>query len=345
MSVAHLGWIEQVVERGHDADAHDVVMLRDVPEPAAPIAGLNHHRRAFVAPGVAIGALPIGPDGALVEHGIPEPQPESILQQGGLAAGIDDDLRADFSSFARGIANPDAGCPIPIEQHLEDVNAFVRLDAVLARVLEHHLVELAPDHLPGLRALVRLVVVEVERRGQPAAGIDELHAVLLDEGAGLHLRQHVQPLQHPVRLGNQRLADVEPGKPLALEQGDAHATLGEERRNGGAGGAAADHDDVVVRHLSWAVSVDAQWRCRSRRQDSGTATAGATAGNRRHISLRVTDAGMLGQEETLQQDVDPEQSLPGERQPLVGTGRQQAARGQTVDLVAKPDERIHAVLP
>src|SRR6478672_1107936 len=66
MSVAHLGWIEQVVERGHDADAHDVVVLRDVPEPAAPIAGLYHHRRAFVPPGVPIGALPIGPDGALV---------------------------------------------------------------------------------------------------------------------------------------------------------------------------------------------------------------------------------------------------------------------------------------
>jgi hypothetical protein len=31
---------------------------------------------------------------------------------------------------------------------------------VLAGIVEHHLVELAPDHLQGLQALVRLVVVK-----------------------------------------------------------------------------------------------------------------------------------------------------------------------------------------
>ena len=56
----------------------------------------------------------------------------------------------------------------PVEQHLDDVHAVVGVDAVLARVVEHHLVELAAHDLPGLRALVRLVVPEVERRRQLA---------------------------------------------------------------------------------------------------------------------------------------------------------------------------------
>ena len=107
---------------------------------------------------------------------------------------------------------------IAFEQHVEHAHAFVHVDAVLARVVQHHLVELAAHDLPGLRALVRLVVPEIERRRQLAVRVDELHAVLLDEVALLHLRQHVEPLEHPVGLGNQRLADVEARKALALEE-------------------------------------------------------------------------------------------------------------------------------
>ena len=52
---------------------------------------------------------------------------------------------------------------------------FARIDAVLAGVVEHHLVELAAQHLPGLRAFVRVVVGEIERLGDPAVLADELH--------------------------------------------------------------------------------------------------------------------------------------------------------------------------
>ena len=58
--------------------------------------------------------------------------------------------------------------PVAVEQHLQHADPFVHLDAVLAGVVEHHLVELAAQHLPGLRALVRLVVAEVERLGKLA---------------------------------------------------------------------------------------------------------------------------------------------------------------------------------
>ena len=210
--------LEQVVERRDDADADDVVVQRDVPEPALSIRRLQHHRRALVAAGVAVGAFPVGPDRALVEDGIPEAQLEAVLQQRRLAAGVDDDLGVHVAARAVGVLDAHADRALAFEEHLEHVHAFVRVDAVLAGVVEHHLVELAAHDLPRLRALVRLVVPEVERRRQLAAGVDELHAVLLDEVAALHLLEHAEPLQHPVGFGNQRLADVEARKSLALEQ-------------------------------------------------------------------------------------------------------------------------------
>ena len=136
---------------------------------------------------------------------------------------------------------------IALEQHVDDMNAVEGLDAVLARVVEHHLVELAAHHLPGLRTLVRLVVPEVERRRQLAVGVDELDAVLLDEVAALHLRQHVQPLEDPVGLGDERLADVEARKRLALEQPDLEAVLRQQGRGSRPSRATANHNDVVTR--------------------------------------------------------------------------------------------------
>ena len=62
----------------------------------------------------------------------------------------------------------------------------------------------------------------------------------------LHLRQHVEPLEHPVRLGNQRFADVKPRKMLALEQLDAVPALRNQRRHGRPGRPATDHDDVRI---------------------------------------------------------------------------------------------------
>ena len=237
-------------------------MERDVPEPTVAARRLKHHRRAFVAAGVAIGPFPVRPDGALVQDRIPDAEPKPILKQPGLTARIDDDPRAHIAPPSAVDLNGDADGPLAVEKHIDDAHAFVHDDAVLARVLEHHLIELAARDLPRLRALVRFVVPEIEWRRQPAARVDELHAVLLDEMAALHLRQHVQPLQHPVRLGNQRLADMKAREALALEQLDANALLREQRRHRRPRRAAADHDDV--RHFSLRVGPDIFYRAGAR---------------------------------------------------------------------------------
>ena len=223
-------------------------MEGDVPEPTLPVARLEDHRRAFVAASVAIGAIPVRPDRTFIQDGIPQAKLETVLEQSRLAAGVHDHLRVDFTACAVGILDADTGRPVALEEDVEHVDAFMGIDAVLARVVEHHLVELAADHLPRLRALVRFVVPEVERGRQLAARIYELHAVLLDEVAPLHLRQHVETLQDPVGLRNQRLADVEARKFLALEQPHTNATLREQRRRGRTRRSATDNNDVVITH-------------------------------------------------------------------------------------------------
>ena len=196
--------------------------------------------------------FPVGPDRALVEDRIPDAQPEPIHQQAVLSAGIHHDLRSHLAE-ALLVADLHADGAIAFEDHVVHANAFMDVDAVLAGVLEHHLVELAAHDLPRLRTLVRLVVPEVERSRLAPFGVDELHAVLLHEVAGLHLRQHVELLQHPVGLRDQRLADVKARKLLALEQLHGQALLGEQRRYRRPRRASADDDDFridVCRHAS-----------------------------------------------------------------------------------------------
>ena len=105
----------------------------------------------------------------MLRIGIPDAQAEPILNQAVLAAGVDDDLGANVAQLSVGLPDRDADRAVALEEHVHDADAFVHGDAVLAGVLEHHLVELAAHDLPRLRALVRLVVPEVERRRLLAA--------------------------------------------------------------------------------------------------------------------------------------------------------------------------------
>src|SRR5262245_6346083 len=91
---------------------------------------------------------------------------------------------------------------------------------------------------------MRLVIPEIERRGEFAVRIDELNAVLLHEVAFLHLGEHVQTFENPVGFRNQRFADVEAWELLTLEQFDRTALLGEKGRRSRTGRATADHYNI-----------------------------------------------------------------------------------------------------
>lgn len=72
-----------------------------------------------------------------------------MLQQAVLPARIDDDGGAHVA-VAAVLAQADARRAVALEQHVDHADPFVDVDAVLACVVEHQLVELASDHLPRL---------------------------------------------------------------------------------------------------------------------------------------------------------------------------------------------------
>ena len=144
--------LEQVVVVRDDADGDDVVVQRDVPEPAGLALGLDDERGALVAAGVAAGSLPVGPERRLLELRVPVAQAEAIDDERALAAGVDDDLGAHFAfRFVLGL-DAHADRLLPLEQHLQHARTFVDIDAMLAGVVEIELVELAA-HAPATSAI------------------------------------------------------------------------------------------------------------------------------------------------------------------------------------------------
>src|SRR5579875_2930631 len=117
-------------------------------------------------------------------------------------------------------------------------------DALLAGIVEHHRVKFAADDLPGLRAFVRLVVVEIKRGRFLALGVDKLDAVFLDERTGLHFVEHFETFEDPISLWNQRLTDMEAREALALEELDFAAVLDQKRGNRAACWAAANDNNI-----------------------------------------------------------------------------------------------------
>src|SRR5439155_8870080 len=101
-----------------------------------------------------------------------------------------------------------------------------------------------------------LVVPEIERGRHLTRSADELDAVLLDEGASLHLVEHLEPPQHPVGFRDKRLADMETREALAFIELDAMALLGDQRRHRAPRRPAANDDDICcICALSWAHSL------------------------------------------------------------------------------------------
>ena len=90
--------------------------------------------------------------------------------------------------------------------------------AVLAGVVQQHLVESATLDLPGLGARSRLRLGEVERHRRLAVLGEELHRVFVGEAAALQLIEHAESLERPVGGWHERLANAKARKLLALEK-------------------------------------------------------------------------------------------------------------------------------
>jgi hypothetical protein len=128
------------------------------------------------------------------------------------------------------------------------VHALPDFDALLPRVLEQHGVELAAEHLPGLRALVLDRLKEVERLRDLARDRDELDAVFLRARGLAEPVDDAQAVQREPGVRDERLADVIARKRgLAVHEQHTMPVLGEQSAHGRAAGPAANDNRVVRR--------------------------------------------------------------------------------------------------
>src|SRR5204862_6998080 len=112
------------------ANAENIVVERDVPEPALLVAGLDDHCSALVAAAVAVSAVEIGPHRALLEFGVLLQQVELIADDRALAAGVHNDLAGNRILRAIDILDFDAGCALAIEDDLPDARLLGDFHAV-----------------------------------------------------------------------------------------------------------------------------------------------------------------------------------------------------------------------
>ncbi len=139
-----------------------------------------------------------------------------------------------------------AGDRAVFTDQIADGGLFTHLGALLAGIIEKHLIELAAQHLPGRSGFVFQMLEEVKRqRGAPMRAY-KLDTVFPGECRRFHALENSKALERKVTVGKQRLADVIARKLLLLEQHHAAAFHGEHGRRRRAGGTAPNHDGVVA---------------------------------------------------------------------------------------------------
>ena len=126
---------------------------------------------------------------------------------------------------------------------------LAHLDAVAPAVVQEDLVEQGPPHLVAVRvALVGLPEVPAPRFA--AGAPDHGGAPLLEEAGLLHRLADAERSRIGKAGRQQRLADVVPRKPLALEHHHVVASAGQHGGGGAAAGTAADDDHSAHRPSS-----------------------------------------------------------------------------------------------
>ena len=196
-----------------------------------------------------------------------DPQIEFAREEARAAGCIHEALRAHrLQSSAVRRLHGDAGTGV-IERDVDDAMALADVRAARRRMTKEQLVELRARHLPRLWTRDAGSDAEVGEAFDAAVSGHERRAPLFRKAGAADQRVRADRDQRIVGRREERLADVEPGKLIPLEDDDAVSGAREPRRRRRSRRPAARDDDVAIpRHggvvcIKWRTAL--QQDCRS----------------------------------------------------------------------------------
>ena len=231
-----------------DADAHEVVADRDQPEPAEIAAG-DDADVAGAAAALARHAGVVREDRDVGQRRLVDAQREGAREQAGPSRGVEP--RRGAGSCRRRRAPSIAGGRHTVAPASSKATSRTRwpcrTSAPLAAACSSSSVSMRSRgtcHVCG--AGTSFEMAKSAKRSTPAVRRHERRAPFLREARGADAIGDADGVEHVVDRRQQRLADVEARKAIALEQHDRAAGPGERGRRRRARRPAANHDHIAI---------------------------------------------------------------------------------------------------
>src|SRR5262249_13634656 len=233
----------QVARRAHGAHTGNPPLQRDLPEP--PVLEPEYADIALVAPGEGCDAGEMTEQGGAAVARVAPLDAQLGGEQRIASRGVDEiagfpDLLAAFRPG--GVDDAAAG---PGEADVRYPAFLYDGGALAGTISQQNVVERGARHLIGVRPRLVQRVGEEEILLPAVVGRAQLGAVL-HHGDRFDLAAHAEGVEQWQVHGQQRLADMEAGMAVFLEQCDAPALFREHGCGRRAGGPAADHQHVAV---------------------------------------------------------------------------------------------------
>ena len=198
----------------HRANAGASGMQGDAPEPAV-LVGLDEYV-VLVGFGQRVGPGEVGVHRQVLEEWVPPLLIQVACQQRRLSAGVNHEPALRLAGFSLAVAELHSDRFAIVEDDFGDLVSFQHGDALGAGIVEQYLVELGTPDLIGMR-IPLTGLFEVPTPRAVAAAPDHGGPVLGQEPRAFHGGERSQFLQHRYGRGQQRLPNVVPGEPLALQ--------------------------------------------------------------------------------------------------------------------------------
>ena len=131
----------EIFALGHDADADHATVLRDVPEPAL-VRDEGDGGFALIDALGSLRILIVGPNRDLVEKGIALPPAVCLGGEGFFASAVERDGGVKLVGASRRIGCRHSDDAVALPQKARDFDFLADVGALVAGVVEHHLVEL-----------------------------------------------------------------------------------------------------------------------------------------------------------------------------------------------------------